>query len=141
MSAGLRSEFMEELQLEGCLMLPSCRQGEEGGECRRVSLQTKEPAWCVYIGLSQPAVSDFRPLLYRENFPWFSVNTGAGRELTLESSWKTGEFLDFQALLVSFSRELHLPLLAIFSDLEYCFIPSQSAICVFQLGPDFQHGR
>lgn len=98
---------------------------------------------CVYIGFSQPAVSDFRPPLYQETFPWFSVNAGAERELTPEPSWKTGEILDSQALSLppSFSREPHLLALAVFLDLEYCFIPSQSAAYVFQLGPDVQHGR
>ena len=53
-------------------MLLSCRQGEEGGEQGRVSHQTKEPGReCVYIGVSQPAVSDFRPRFIRRLSPGF----------------------------------------------------------------------
>lgn len=94
---------------------------------------------CVYIGLSQPAVSDFRPPLYQETFPWFSVHAGAGRELTPEPSWKAREILDSPALSLtpSFSWELYRSPWAIFSSLECCFLPSQSAVCVFQLVPDF----
>lgn len=98
---------------------------------------------CVYIGLSQPAVSDFRPPLYQETCPLFSVNAGAGRELTPEPSWKAREILDSPALSLSpsFSWELHRPPLAIFCDLECCLLPSQSAVCVFLLVPEFQQGR
>lgn len=38
--APLRVSGAELLQLEGCLMLPSCRRGGEGGERGRVSHQT-----------------------------------------------------------------------------------------------------
>lgn len=87
------------------------------------------------FGFQTPALSG--------DFPWFSVNAGAERELTPEPSRKIGEILDSQALSLppSFSREPHLLALAVFLDLEYCFIPSQSAAYVFQLGPDVQHGR
>lgn len=95
MSAGLclallRVSGAELLQLEGCLMLLSCRVaggvGREGTEAGEPSDPRSQGCECVYIGLGQPAVSDFRPPLYQESFPWFSVKAGAGRELTPEPS-------------------------------------------------------
>lgn len=53
---------LEELQLEGCLMLLSCRLGGEEGSARagKPSDPRSRGCECIYIGLSQPAVSDFR---------------------------------------------------------------------------------
>ncbi|XP_054191156.1 pleckstrin homology domain-containing family A member 6 isoform X20 [Homo sapiens] len=72
----------------------------------------------------------------------FSVSAGARRELTPESSWKAGGILESQALSLSpsFSWAVHPPPSAAFSDQKYCFTPSQSAVCVSQLGPDIWHG-
>ena len=62
--AWLRSGLgrLEELQLEGCLMLLSFRLGGEEGSARagKPSDPRSRGCECIYIALSQPAVSDFR---------------------------------------------------------------------------------
>lgn len=141
MPAGLRSEFMAELQLEGCLMLPSCRQGEEGGECRRVSLQTKEPAVvCLYrtrptcsLGFQTPALSGEFPLVFSQYWSRERADTRVFLE-----DWGDPGFPGSPCLLPSLGSCIYHPWQ--FSRI-WSFIPSHSAICVFQLGPDFQHGR
>ena len=60
--APLCSWAPEELQLEGCLILLSCRLCGEEGSARagKPSDPRSRGCECIYIGLSQPAVSDFR---------------------------------------------------------------------------------
>ncbi|XP_015995631.2 pleckstrin homology domain-containing family A member 6 isoform X18 [Rousettus aegyptiacus] len=131
---------MAELQLEGCLMLPSCRQGEEGGECRRVSLQTKEPAVvCLYrtrptcsLGFQTPALSGEFPLVFSQYWSRERADTRVFLE-----DWGDPGFPGSPCLLPSLGSCIYHPWQ--FSRI-WSFIPSHSAICVFQLGPDFQHG-
>lgn len=70
-------------------MLLSFRLGGEGGGARagRPSDPRSRGCECIYIALSQPAVSDFR-LCFIGEFSGFSVNAVAERKLTPEPSWK-----------------------------------------------------
>ncbi|XP_064450028.1 pleckstrin homology domain-containing family A member 6 isoform X2 [Mirounga angustirostris] len=122
-----------------------------GGESSSSMMRKSQPAGCT-LARNLPSRVDTPPaqdcpragrwILLRKELCISSSNAVAARELTPEPSWKAREILDSLALSLSpsFSWELHRPPLAIFSDLECCFLPSQSAVCVFQLVPDFQHG-
>lgn len=135
--APLCSWAPEELQLEGCLILLSCRLGGEEGSARagKPLDPRSRGCECIYIGLSQPAVSDFRLCFIGEFSLVFSQccsREKADTRAFLEG-WADSGFPG-PRLLPSQGRS-HSPIGSVVR------ILSQSTACVFQLGPGCQHGR
>ncbi|XP_055276050.1 pleckstrin homology domain-containing family A member 6 isoform X6 [Moschus berezovskii] len=119
-------------------MLPSCRLGGEEGSAR-AGKPSDPRSWgceCIYIGLSQPAVSDFRLCFIGEFSLVFSQccsREKADTRAFLEG-WGNSGFPGPSPCLLPSQGRSHSRIRSVVR------ILSQSTACVFQLGPGCQHG-